>query len=173
MTVRRATALPITMPLYSASSPTTPATGLSFSAGEAQVSKDGAAFVNLANSISEIGATGIYTVILSASEMDASWVHVKIVKANVLPLHLQLGTYGGKTGSVVADGGNTSATFKTDMTESPDDYWKDALLVFTTGTLAGQVKKIADYVAATGFVTTATAFTGAPSAADRFSILNI
>jgi hypothetical protein len=71
-------------------------------------------------------------------------------------------------GSVVADGSNAASTFKTDLTESVTDHWKDALLVFVTGSLAGQVKKVSAFNPTTDFVTVSAAFTGAPSAADRF-----
>lgn len=74
-------------------------------------------------------------------------------------------------GAVVADGSNTSSTFKTDLTESATDHWKDALLVFFTGTLAGQVKKVGAFNPTTDFITTVTAYTAAPSAADRFMLV--
>lgn len=74
-------------------------------------------------------------------------------------------------GVVVADGGNTATTFKTDRTEATNDHWKDALLVFVTGTLAGQVKKVSAFTAATDFITVATAYTGAPSATDGFMLI--
>lgn len=74
-------------------------------------------------------------------------------------------------GSIVADGSNTSGTFKTDLTESATDHWKDALLVFLTGSLAGQVKKVGGFNPTTDFITTVTAYTAAPSASDRFMLV--
>lgn len=74
-------------------------------------------------------------------------------------------------GTVVADGSNTSGTFKTDLTEATTDHWKDALLVFLTGSLAGQVKKVGAFNPTTDFVTTVTSYTGAPSASDRFMLV--
>lgn len=74
-------------------------------------------------------------------------------------------------GSVVADGSNTASTFKTDLTETVTDHWKDALLVFLTGNLAGQVKKVGGFNPTTDFITTVTAYTGAPSASDRFMLV--
>lgn len=71
-------------------------------------------------------------------------------------------------GTVVADGSNTASTFKTDLTESATDHWKDALVTFLTGSLAGQVKKVSAFTPGTDFITMASAFTGAPSASDRF-----
>ena len=76
------------------------------------------------------------------------------------------------TGTVSSDAGNTASTFKTDRTESTNDFWKDALLLFTSGSLAGQVKKVSAYNCSTKFVTLSSAFTAAPSASDAFVILN-
>jgi len=76
-----------------------------------------------------------------------------------------------KTGSVVADGGNTDTTFKTDLTESTDNYHKDALLLFTSGSLINQVKKVLSYTGSTKFITMSSAFTAAPSASDTFILL--
>ena len=74
-------------------------------------------------------------------------------------------------GAVVADGGNTDTTFKTDLTEAVNDYHKDALIVFTSGSLINQVKKITVYNGGTKFVTASAAFTGTPNAADMFIVL--
>lgn len=75
-------------------------------------------------------------------------------------------------GVVVADGSNTATTFKTDLTQTTNDHWKDALLVFITGSLVGQVKKITAYNGTTKFVTFTSGFTAAPSASDRFLLVN-
>lgn len=75
------------------------------------------------------------------------------------------------TGAVVADGGNTASAFKTDRAEASTDHWKDALLCFLTGTLAGQVKKVSGFTAATDFVTLSSAFTAAPAAGDVFLLV--
>lgn len=73
---------------------------------------------------------------------------------------------------VVANGGNTDTTFKTSLTESSNNYWKDALVTFVTGALAGQVKKVASYDGTTKFLTFTSAFTTAPTAGDKFQIIN-
>lgn len=74
--------------------------------------------------------------------------------------------------TVVSNVSNTSSTFETDLTESTTDYWKDALLLFVTGSLKGQVKKVSGYDGSTKFVTLSSAFTAAPSAADSFILIN-
>jgi hypothetical protein len=75
------------------------------------------------------------------------------------------------TGAVVDDAANSETTFETDLASAVNDYWKDALLLFTSGTLAGQVKKITAYTGATKFVTCG-AFTAEPTAGDAFVLIN-
>jgi hypothetical protein len=75
------------------------------------------------------------------------------------------------TGTVQTDAGNSATSFKTDLASTTNDQWKDALIVFTSGSLAGQVKKITAYNGTTKVVTTG-AFTGTPSASDAFVLIN-
>lgn len=75
-------------------------------------------------------------------------------------------------GAVVADGGNTSSSFKTDLTESVNDYWRDALVTFVTGSLAGQVKKVLSYDGTTKVLSFSGSYTSTPSASDTFQIIN-
>ena len=77
-----------------------------------------------------------------------------------------------KLGLVVADGGNTATTFKTNLTEATNDWWAKAFLLFIdNASLVGQIHKITAYDGATKFVTT-DAFTAAPAASDAFQIIN-
>lgn len=79
---------------------------------------------------------------------------------------------GIKFGTVQADVGNTASTFKTDLAEGTDDWWKDTFLVFAkSSSLAGQVKKVTAFDEGTDFITT-DAFTGAPTAGDIFVLVN-
>lgn len=75
-------------------------------------------------------------------------------------------------GVVTADGANSATTFETSLTETTNDHWKDALLVFLTGSLAGQVKKISAYNGTTKFVTLSSGFTGTPANGTRFILIN-
>lgn len=76
------------------------------------------------------------------------------------------------TGSVATDGGNSATSFKTDRTESVNDYWKDALLVLTSGTLNGQVKKVTAYNGTTKIITVAGGFTSTPADGVTFLLIN-
>lgn len=75
--------------------------------------------------------------------------------------------------TVASDAGNTASTFKsTDLTESGTDHWKDAYLMFLTGALKDQVKKVSAFNPSTDFLTVGSAFTAAPSAGDVFVLVN-
>jgi hypothetical protein len=75
-------------------------------------------------------------------------------------------------GAVATDGGNSATSFKTNLTEAVNDYWKDAFIRFTSGSLVEQVKKISAYNGTTKFVTVLSGFTAIPSASDAFDIIN-
>ena len=75
-------------------------------------------------------------------------------------------------GKVVADGGNTASTFKTNLAFVGTDAHKNALLVWRTGALVDQVQKISAANPTTDFITVAVAFTAAPATDDEFVIIN-
>lgn len=74
---------------------------------------------------------------------------------------------GGKMFTVVSDAGNNATTFKTDLTESVNDYYKSpSLVVWLTGNLIGQTQRLAVSSAFNGttkFLTVGTAFTATPN----------
>lgn len=173
MSVRRAHPLTITMALVDSASPPALISGLTgWASGEVQVSKDGDSFVDVASPPSEIGSTGVYKLILDDNETNARWLHIQVNKTGAQPFHLSIPTTGERNGAVVADGGNTSSTFLTDLTETDNDVWKDALLLFTSGALVGQIKKVGAYDGTTKFISTEQ-FTSAPSDTDRFLLINM
>jgi len=65
-------------------------------------------------------------------------------------------------------------SFLTDLTETVADYWKDADLVFLTGTLSQQRKRVAsfDVTGAIQRITLTSAFTGSPANGDKFCLVN-
>lgn len=163
-----------TLPFIAIDSSNRPArkSALSIAATDIQISKDGGSFSNATNAASEIGSTGRYKVDLTAAEMDAVSVHVKIVKSGMDDVDVILNTEQYSSGSVVADGSNAAGMFKTDLASAASDHWKDSLLLFSSGTLSGQVKKIGSYNGSTKFVTLSSPFTATPSAGDRFLLIN-
>jgi hypothetical protein len=76
------------------------------------------------------------------------------------------------TGAVATDGSNSATSFKTTLTQTAADHWKDAFLRITSGTLSGQVKLITAYNGTTKFVTVQGGFTGVPADAVTFDIVN-
>lgn len=75
---------------------------------------------------------------------------------------------------VIVAGTLGASAFTTDRAEATANYWKDCLITFVTGNLAGQTKKIgASAGGANQLITLATglAFTGAPAAGDIYEIL--
>ena len=65
----------------------------------------------------------------------------------------------------------TATAFETNLTEATNDHYNGAFVVFTSGALLGQSRKISDYDGTNKILTVATAFTEAPAADDTFIIL--
>lgn len=76
----------------------------------------------------------------------------------------------GLTASTVNDGSATTTSFVTALSEATDDHYNGAFLLFTSGALIGQSRKISDYNGTTKAVTVS-AFTEAPANTDSFVIL--
>lgn len=72
--------------------------------------------------------------------------------------------------SGVVSTGSTATAIVTTLAETATDCFKDALLLFTSGNLRNQVKKISAYNGTSKTLTTG-AFTEAPAENDRFLIL--
>jgi len=79
---------------------------------------------------------------------------------------------GLPTGAVATDAGNSALAFKTDLTSTTDNFWKDALLLFWTGALAGQVKKVLTYNGTTKVIGVKDGFTATPADASTFFLIN-
>jgi predicted amidohydrolase len=57
------------------------------------------------------------------------------------------------------------------LAEASNDHYNGAFVVFYSGALAGQSRKISDYDGTTKVLTVAVAFTEAPAAGDDFLII--
>lgn len=75
-------------------------------------------------------------------------------------------------GSVVSDGSNAANTFKTDLPETDNDYWKNTWVRFQSGALKGQIQKVTSYDGSTKFLSFTDSFTATPVAATTFKIIN-
>lgn len=171
--MRRAQQQTITFPAYD-SSVTTGATktGLVLLNTDVKISKNGAAYASATNAPSEINSTGRYSLVLTAAEANCAWLHIYIEKAGMRPQDVYGAMSDQVAQAVVADAGNSTTSFVTDLTSAVTDFWKGTLVVFTTGTLAGQVKKVTGYNGATKALTVADGFTAAPGAGDLFLLVN-
>ena len=174
MSVRRAAELTVTFEAIDSIYPPARKSGLVIANTSIWISKDGGNFVNTTNGATELtGLLGRYKLTLTAAEMDAYWVHYAVEKIGMQPYDRAIAGHGAPSAVVVADGANTAATFKTNRTEIADDYWKNTLACFMSGSLEGQVSKVTDYNGTTKFVTFLTPFTSAPSPNDHFVLVNI
>lgn len=74
------------------------------------------------------------------------------------------------SGNVVT--GTSATSFTTDLTEATNDHWKGTYCLFTSGSLAGQVRKVTAYNGTTKALTVE-AFTAAPGVGDDFMLVNL
>lgn len=75
-------------------------------------------------------------------------------------------------GAVVTDAGNSATQFMSNQTETTTDFWKDALCLFLSGNLVGQVKKVTAYDGSTKIITFTNGFTGTPTNGDTYALIN-
>jgi hypothetical protein len=75
-------------------------------------------------------------------------------------------------GSVQTNVSNSPTQFQSDRTESTTDYWKNALCLFLSGSLVGQVQKVTGYNSTTFILTFTNGFTGTPSNGDTYELIN-
>jgi hypothetical protein len=148
-----------------------PLTGLTFDPGELKISKDGGALANPTNAAAELGL-GIYTLVITAAEANATWLHIAGRKSGVRAIDVVGAMDAQPAAAVVADAGNTATAFVTNLTESADGFWVGAGVVFTSGSLRGQVREIESYNGTTKAITLDEALTSAPNASDAFVLIN-
>lgn len=77
------------------------------------------------------------------------------------------------SGAVVDDAGNSASQFKSDMTQTADNFWGlNCYVKFTSGNLTDQLRKFT-YAGATKTFSFTEAFTEEPAADDTFVIVNV
>ncbi len=172
--MRRAQAQTITFPMYDAVSTIGETkSGLALLASDVKISKDGGSVASATNAPAEIGASGRYALLLTASETNCGWFHAYVTQAGARTQDIMGSMSEQPAAAVVSDAGNTPTSFVTDLTSGIVDFWKDALVVFTSGALAGQTKKVTGYNGTTKALTFASGFTSAPAAGSLFLLINI
>jgi hypothetical protein len=108
------------------------------------------------------------------SEVDANLTKLGGSAASMTALKAMADTC--TVGVVVDDAGNSSTTFKTDLTNANTNFYGDgsaggAVLAFTSGNCAGQARRITAFNFTTDFITVEAAFLEEPAAGDDFVIL--
>jgi len=112
-------------------------------------------------------AVRVASAIASAS-YDITLIYIPI--SNVI--NPVLSEVSNPTGAVVSDSGNSATSFKTNLTQTTDNFWKDAWCKITSGALAGQVKQITGYNGTTKFITVSGGYTSTPAAGVTFELIN-
>ena len=152
-------------------------TGQTFSGSEVQLRKAGGSLANANTTqiaaIAELGSTGVYVYTATAAELDTPGALLLRVNKSGANIWEEVHQVDRAVFGTAATGSLSASAFTTSLTNA-NDFWKDALVLFHTGSLAGQVKKIGAFANTGGLITLATglAFTAAPANGDVFQILN-
>jgi hypothetical protein len=104
------------------------------------------------------------SMVLGSDLLDVSLVQVAGSTTDVAPMATNVATIAAASGSAVsgtADSGTTTTMVDAARTEADVDYWKDAEIEFTSGTIAGQRRLITAFDPATDTITFAPATTQA------------
>lgn len=145
--------------------------GITFLAGDIQISKEGGAFVNTTSLPAEIGSSGVYALSLTAAELDCAWFHVIGNKAATRPIDFG-GDMTDQPTAAVAGTGQTTTSFVTNLTSAVNEAHKGKIVRFQTGLLAGQVRKVTAYNGGTKALSFNDAFSAAPAAGDVFALID-
>lgn len=135
-----------------------------FDLGTASTPQTGDSFARLGAPTGANIATDIADVEGKVDDLEIRLTADRATKLDQIPTYL--------TGTVVTDVANGASQFKTDLAATANDTHKDKLLLFTSGALSGQVRRITTYNGTTKFVTVASPFTGTPANGDAYKLVN-
>jgi hypothetical protein len=180
---KKNTAYYLVVPMVDSTTPASFKTGLSPT--DTAYYKDGAgAWTSLAitDTLTEIGATGLYALSLTASEMNHDWVIIKITASGAADTFVMFRMSAAHIDDLVrasdaqqraatAQAG-TAGTITLDAGASAvDDYYKHARCFLTGGTGAGQCQIIDSYVGSTKVATMAANWPTTPDNTTTFVLL--
>jgi hypothetical protein len=168
-----------------------------------KISKNGAAASTASGSITEIDADDLpghyswaghasdrdtigdlaWRATAPASDAEPSDGKIVVVPWDPFNVNLSLGNLDAAisdiqarlprpSGTVATDGGNSATSFKTSLVEVTN-HWKDALLVFTSGALLYQVKKVSAYDGGTKIITVVGGYTATPADGASFILVSV
>lgn len=139
------------------------------------------AVAEIQSGLSTLTAAGIRTAVgLAAANLDtqlstiAGYIDTEIATlvSNIALILARMPALSIVTGTVAMDGTNSATSFKTDLASSVDNFYKKGLLLFSTGALTNQFRKVAAYTGASKFVTMDEAFTSIPVDGTAFIFIN-
>ena len=105
---------------------------------------------------------------IQAGAITAAAIATDAIDADALATDAVLEIIGQVSGT--ADSGTTTTLVDAARTEADTDYWAGSVLLITSGTIAGQVRRIAAFTPASDTITVDTAFTQAV-ATNTYTIL--
>jgi len=102
------------------------------------------------------------------------WADVEDVQTRVLDIQTSADILLGAlivTQGTVVDAAASASSFITSLTNATNNFYNNAVLTFTSGTLDGQTRRISDYDGSTKTITLSPALTSAPADSDGFTIV--
>lgn len=170
MAMTRATERTIALPMYDEAAPDNLKSGLT---PTVVVSKDGGAFAVAINAAAEIGTTGVYALVLTAAEMDADLVTVKVTASGACDQMLALVTDPAAPDLSNLDVAVSSRLAAADYTEPPSaEATADEVRAELAPELARLDADVSDAVAAPALALTAyDPPTRAEATADKEAVL--
>jgi hypothetical protein len=141
--------------------------------GDNTVARKGAAAVTLSSLATPTNITaGTITTVTTLPAITTDWITAAGVSAAAVTKIIDAITAAapGVTGAVNDE--TASATeFDTNLASTVDDFYNGAYILFTSGALLGQSRKISDYDGTGKTITVASAFSAAPANGAAFIIL--
>lgn len=137
---------------------------------------DGAKIITGAN-MTQIGTSSFYKYDFSSSVTGVSYVYTITGESFLISAErYKMGSIyqdapDRLVGTVQTNGINSANQFQSSQTETTTDHWKDALVLFVSGSLTGQIKKCTGYNGSTKVMAFLSGFTGTPADGDTYEIL--
>lgn len=110
--------------------------------------------------------------VTSATSSLATSAALTTVGNNVIAIKAKTDAEPNYVTGAVLNATHTTSSFTTDLAQASNDWWKDCFVVFTSGNLVNQAKRVTGYNGTTKAITVDKPFTAAPTYPSSFSIVN-
>lgn len=187
--IRRATAFVwIAGPFVSDTDGRTPVTDLEIVWGAGRLFRTGesdhSAIHGLLNNPATHVYAGLYPIPLDATDTVGTenlQVFIKMAGALIVrenfallapDVYDRMFSFAIPEGAVATDAGNSVSQVKTTMPETQTDFWRNAFLTFTSGSLKGQTRQIVSYNGSTKIMAPGAPFSLTPDDGDAFILVN-